>query len=99
MARPGQVPSATISGVSEVTLLRLMAPKLALLYAVDAEENLTRAAVSGGVPQPTASRWLAALSAELGTTVVVPLSMSSTRTPLPPGRRPQPWPDPPKTSS
>ncbi|OBF29435.1 LysR family transcriptional regulator [Mycobacterium sp. ACS1612] len=59
-------------GVSEETLLRLMAPKLALLDAVAAEGNLTRAAASVGVQQPTASRWLAALSAELGTPVVVP---------------------------
>ncbi|WP_197518763.1 LysR family transcriptional regulator [Mycobacterium sp. ACS1612] len=58
--------------MSEETLLRLMAPKLALLDAVAAEGNLTRAAASVGVQQPTASRWLAALSAELGTPVVVP---------------------------
>ena len=49
-----------------------MAPKLALLHAVAAEGNLTRAAASVGLQQPTASRWLAALSAELGTPVVVP---------------------------
>src|SRR5215475_4922356 len=67
-----KVMCATMCGVSEVTLLRLMAPKLALLDAVAAEGNLTRAANSAGVQQPTASRWLAALSAELGTPVVVP---------------------------
>jgi LysR family transcriptional regulator, transcription activator of glutamate synthase operon len=49
-----------------------MAPKLALLHALAAEGNLTRAAATVGLQQPTASRWLAALSAELGTPVVVP---------------------------
>jgi LysR family transcriptional activator of glutamate synthase operon len=58
--------------VSEVTLMRLMAPKLALLHAVAVEGNLTRAAASVGMHQPTATRWLAALSAELGTPVVIP---------------------------
>jgi LysR family transcriptional regulator, transcription activator of glutamate synthase operon len=58
--------------VSDVTLVRLLAPKLALLHAVAVEGNLTRAAASVGLQQPTASRWLAALSAELGTPVVVP---------------------------
>jgi DNA-binding transcriptional LysR family regulator len=58
--------------VSEVTLVVSLAPKLALLRAVAAEGNLTRAAASVGLQQPTASRWLAALSAELGTPVVVP---------------------------
>ncbi|HEY2504229.1 MAG TPA: LysR family transcriptional regulator [Mycobacterium sp.] len=58
--------------MSEVTLVRSLAPKLALLCAVAEEGNLTRAAATVGLPQPTASRWLAALSAELGTPVVVP---------------------------
>jgi LysR family transcriptional regulator, transcription activator of glutamate synthase operon len=58
--------------VSEVTLVVSLAPKLALLRAVAEEGNLTRAAASVGLQQPTASRWLAALSAELGTPVVVP---------------------------
>jgi LysR family transcriptional regulator, transcription activator of glutamate synthase operon len=49
-----------------------LAPKLALLRAVADEGNLTRAAATVGLPQPTASRWLAAMSAELGTPVVVP---------------------------
>jgi LysR family transcriptional regulator, transcription activator of glutamate synthase operon len=62
----------TILGVSEVTLVWSLAPKLALLRAVAEEGNLTRAATTVGLPQPTASRWLAALSAELGTPVVVP---------------------------
>jgi DNA-binding transcriptional LysR family regulator len=62
----------TIFGVSEVTLVRSLAPKLALLHAVAEEGNLTRAAATLGLLQPTASRWLAALSTELGTPVVVP---------------------------
>jgi DNA-binding transcriptional LysR family regulator len=45
---------------------------LALLRAVAEEGNLTRAAATVGVPQPTASRWLAMVSTELGTPVVVP---------------------------
>jgi LysR family transcriptional regulator, transcription activator of glutamate synthase operon len=57
--------------VCDVTLVRSLAPKLALLRAVAEEGNLTRAAASVGLPQPTASRWLAALSAELGTPVIV----------------------------
>ena len=61
-----------IQGVPELTLVRSLAPKLALLRAVAEEGNMTRAAAAVGLPQPTASRWLAALSAELGTPVVVP---------------------------
>ena len=49
-----------------------MAPKLALLCALAEEGNLTRAAAAVGLPQPTATRWLAALSGELGTPVVTP---------------------------
>src|SRR5580693_5652246 len=71
MGRPGQVAGVTIQGVSEITLVQSLAPKLALLRAVAEEGNLTRAAATVGLPQPTASRWLAALSAELGTPVVV----------------------------
>ena len=59
-------------GVSEETLAGSLAPKLALLRAVAREGNLTRAAATLGVPQPTASRWLAMVSTELGTPVVVP---------------------------
>jgi DNA-binding transcriptional LysR family regulator len=62
----------TILGVSEETLAGSLAPKLALLRAVAEEGNLTRAAATVGVPQPTASRWLAMVSTELGTPVVVP---------------------------
>jgi DNA-binding transcriptional LysR family regulator len=58
--------------VSEETLAGSLAPKLALLRAVAEEGNLTRAAATLGVPQPTASRWLAMLSSQLGTPVVVP---------------------------
>ena len=72
MGRPAQVRGSDNLGVSEVTLVRSLAPKLALLHAVAEEGNLTRAAATLGLPQPTASRWLAALSAELGTPVVVP---------------------------
>jgi DNA-binding transcriptional LysR family regulator len=57
--------------VSEETLAGSLAPKLALLHAVAEEGNLTRAAATLGVPQPTASRWLAMVSAKLGTPVVV----------------------------
>jgi LysR family transcriptional regulator, transcription activator of glutamate synthase operon len=58
--------------VSDATILRSLAPKLVLLHALADEGNLTRAAAAAGLPQPTASRWLAALSAELGTPIVVP---------------------------
>jgi DNA-binding transcriptional LysR family regulator len=61
----------TILHVSDETLVQSLAPKLALLRAVAQEGNLTRAAARLGVPQPTASRWLAGLSEELGTPVVV----------------------------
>src|ERR1700754_2640197 len=61
-----------MAGGAELTIVRLLAPKLALLHAVAEEGNLTRAAASVGLQQPTASRWLAALSAELGTPVVMP---------------------------
>jgi DNA-binding transcriptional LysR family regulator len=58
--------------VSEETLAGSLAPKLALLRALAEEGNLTKAAASMGVPQSTASRWLAMVSTELGTPVVVP---------------------------
>ena len=47
-----------------------MAPRLALLRALAAEQHVTRAADRLGVPQPTVSRWLSALSADLGTPVI-----------------------------
>ncbi|HZA11024.1 LysR family transcriptional regulator [Mycobacterium sp.] len=58
--------------MSEETLAGSLAPKLALLRAVAEEGNLTRAAATVGIPQPTASRWLTMVSTELGTPVVVP---------------------------
>lgn len=54
-----------------IALAEGLAPRLALLVALARERNVTRAATTLGVPQPTVSRWLAALSAELGTPVVV----------------------------
>ena len=48
-----------------------LAPRLALLVALAEERNVTRAAARLGIPQPTVSRWLAALGAELGTPIVV----------------------------
>ena len=47
-----------------------LAPRLALLRAIAAEGHLGRAAESAGLPQPTASRWLAALGSDLGLPVV-----------------------------
>jgi DNA-binding transcriptional LysR family regulator len=52
------------------TNLLALAPRLALLDALVDESNLTRAAALVGVPQPTASRWLAELAENLGTPVV-----------------------------
>lgn len=48
-----------------------MAPKLAILRALAQDEHVTRAADRVGVPQPTVSRWLAELSDEVGTPIVV----------------------------
>ena len=47
-----------------------LAPRLALLVALAQELNVTRAAARLGIPQPTVSRWLAALGTELGTPIV-----------------------------
>src|SRR5439155_2850557 len=52
-------------------LAQTLAPRLALLRAVAEEGHLTRAAQRIGVPQPTASRWLAELSEQLGAPVVI----------------------------
>lgn len=48
-----------------------LAPRLALLAAVAEEGHLTRAAHRLGIPQPTASRWLAELAELIGAPVVV----------------------------
>ncbi|MEU7475707.1 LysR family transcriptional regulator [Lentzea sp. NPDC042327] len=48
-----------------------LAPKLAVLKALAADEHVTRAAERLGLPQPTVSRWLAELSDALGAPVVV----------------------------
>jgi LysR family transcriptional regulator, transcription activator of glutamate synthase operon len=53
------------------SLAGVLAPRLALLRALAAEGNVTRAAELMGVPQPTISRWLAALADDLGAPVVV----------------------------
>ncbi|SDG76163.1 DNA-binding transcriptional regulator, LysR family [Lentzea fradiae] len=48
-----------------------LAPKLAVLKALAADEHVTRAADRVGLPQPTVSRWLAELGERLGAPVVV----------------------------
>jgi DNA-binding transcriptional LysR family regulator len=48
-----------------------IAPRLAMLRALAAEGTVTGAAERLGVPQPTVSRWLAALSADVGAPLVV----------------------------
>lgn len=52
-------------------LAESLAPRLALLRAVAATGGLTAAADRLGIPQPTASRWLAALGRTIGTPVVL----------------------------
>ncbi|GAA3519675.1 LysR family transcriptional regulator [Actinocatenispora rupis] len=47
-------------------LAAALAPRLALLRALAADEHVTRAADAVGVPQPTVSRWLADLADTLG---------------------------------
>ncbi|WP_245777600.1 LysR family transcriptional regulator [Lentzea xinjiangensis] len=47
-----------------------LAPKLAVLKALAADEHVTRVAASVGLPQPTVSRWLAELGERLGAPVV-----------------------------
>jgi DNA-binding transcriptional LysR family regulator len=59
------VEAAEVAGVTA-----MLAPRLALLRALAAEEHVTRAADALGVPQPTASRWLVELGAALGGPVV-----------------------------
>ncbi len=48
-----------------------LAPKLAVLRALNRDEHVTHAATAAGVPQPTVSRWLAAMGDALGSPVVV----------------------------
>ncbi|WP_231642844.1 LysR family transcriptional regulator [Nocardia sp. NRRL S-836] len=47
-----------------------LAPKLAVLKALAADEHVTRAAARLGLPQPTVSRWLAELGEALGAPVI-----------------------------
>ncbi|HWO63561.1 MAG TPA: LysR family transcriptional regulator, partial [Umezawaea sp.] len=47
-----------------------LAPRLAVLRALAQEEHVTRVAEVVGLPQPTVSRWLAAIGEELGAPVV-----------------------------
>lgn len=51
-------------------LAATLAPRLALLKAIADEGHLTRAAQRIGIPQPTASRWVAALATQVGAPVV-----------------------------
>lgn len=53
------------------TLAESLAPRLALLSALADEGNLTRAAARLGIPQPTASRWLAELSEQVGAALLI----------------------------
>jgi LysR family transcriptional regulator, transcription activator of glutamate synthase operon len=48
-----------------------LAPKLAVLKALAADEHVTRVAERVGLPQPTVSRWLAELGEQLGAPIVV----------------------------
>ncbi|MFB9432317.1 LysR family transcriptional regulator [Streptoalloteichus tenebrarius] len=48
-----------------------LAPRLTLLRELGRDPHITRVAERLGIPQPTVSRWLAALGEELGTPVVV----------------------------
>lgn len=52
-------------------LATALAPRLALLRAIAEEGHLTRAAARLGIPQPTASRWLATLTEQAGAPVVL----------------------------
>jgi DNA-binding transcriptional LysR family regulator len=47
-----------------------LAPKLAVLRALNQEEHVTRVAELVGLPQPTVSRWLAGMGEELGAPIV-----------------------------
>jgi DNA-binding transcriptional LysR family regulator len=52
------------------TLAAELAPRLAVLRALGDTEHVTRAAEATGLAQPTVSRWLAELGAELGAPVI-----------------------------
>ncbi|MCP2165595.1 LysR family transcriptional regulator [Goodfellowiella coeruleoviolacea] len=60
-----------MAGEQADELAAALAPRLALLRALATEQHLTRVADQLGVPQPTVSRWLAAISEQLGAPVVV----------------------------
>jgi DNA-binding transcriptional LysR family regulator len=67
-----QEPAGTVTVTQETaSLAGSLAPRLALLRALAAERNVTRAAELLGVPQPTVSRWLTALAGDLGSPVAV----------------------------
>ncbi|ALG06670.1 LysR family transcriptional regulator [Kibdelosporangium phytohabitans] len=53
------------------SLAASIAPRLEMLRLLATEGNVTRVAAQMDVPQPTVSRWLAALSTEVGAPVVV----------------------------
>ena len=48
-----------------------LAPKLAVLKALAADEHVTRVAERVGLPQPTVSRWLAELGDQLGAPIIM----------------------------
>ncbi|MFI5612021.1 LysR substrate-binding domain-containing protein [Amycolatopsis sp. NPDC051903] len=52
-------------------MVAALAPRLVLLALLDVDCSITEAARRLGIPQPTASRWLAQLGAELGAAVTV----------------------------
>jgi LysR family transcriptional regulator, transcription activator of glutamate synthase operon len=60
-----------VTDQTAAALAEALAPRLALLRAVAEEGHLTRAALRLGIPQPTASRWLAELAERIGAPVVV----------------------------
>jgi DNA-binding transcriptional LysR family regulator len=57
--------------MDETEMAAGLAPRLELLRALAAEGHVGRAAEIAGLPQPTASRWLAALGEELGLPIIV----------------------------
>lgn len=63
--------TAQTTQTAPADLAETIAPRLALLRAIADEGHLTRAAARLGLPQPTASRWLAGLAAQVGAPVVL----------------------------